>query len=1108
MNASRGRSFVYFSIFVVIFGFAFLPARQAATIQSPQSKERFLRSVKSDSELEPDAHSSLSENYLIVRSGDGVVCRAMTAREAEQLQVEKTRTNLQVISDVRTADVQSQQGLKIILRGTQQLESFQTAKQAFLRAAAKWESIIQSPITVVIDVDFGPTLFGMPFPSSNVIGGTDPQFLTGRNLYGSVRTALIGQAANSRQSEIFNALPTVLPTDLGTTSNVSGPSAVLRALGQIAPVANPDTESSTLGPPPSTGFNSNFTFDFDPTDGIDTDKTDFEAVAIHELGHALGFISNVGGRESAPSTAVLAPTVWDLFRFRPGGLSFSAFNSGNRVQLAGGNQTYFVGDAELPLSTATTAGTGGDGQQSSHWKDNGQIGTYTGVMDPTAASGERLTITANDLTALSFMGYKVNPNATVTEVLSVDDGSREEVLTLTNAIVVNRYTPTRYPATLQSVRVQIPPTSDGSSPVGQMIRIVAFVDANRTGQPPANPTLIVDRMVTIPNLPGSRFIEVPLTIPLTNVTESTAQQNPPPITSGDLYVGVQSTNPSVLIAADRTGKQENRSFVSTNNFGSFAPLQVGTNQPVNFISRVVLAESFGATPAPALASTSPSATTPGSSAFTLFVQGSNFQPSSVVRWNNSDRQTTFVSGTLLQAQITASDVASAGTASVKVFTANVGESAAANFKIEANRPVPSIARLSPASHVAGLTAPLELTVFGSDFTAQSEIRYNGNARTTAFVSSTQLTTTLQPTDFASAADNKITVATPGPGGGTSSELSFPVVSCALSLSTTSQLFSSSSTVGPTNPLTGGIVVNANNDACPWALTVGAPWVTLVAPQNGQGKGKFVLSYLIEQNTSATGRLTTLGVSGQTLNIRQLGRIGSVSAARFTTPLAPNSIGASFGVGLARSTQVATTQPLPTTLNGVNVLVIDSRNASRLAPLFFVADSQINLLIPSATATGNAIVRTAIDGSFVADGLVEITSVAPALFTANASGSGLAAAVLLRVKADGAQIFEAISRFDSTTNSVVPVPIDFGAATDRLFLLLFGTGIGGRSSLNAVAVQVGGENAPVSYAGAQGDFVGLDQINAELPRNLIGKGSVTVNVTVDNRTANPVTVTFK
>lgn len=1106
MKNVRRRFFVYIILLAAALSFGSGPPQHAQSRKAIQTDGKFQRFAMADSQLHAEADSG---GYLIESTDQGLICREMTVREAEQLQTEKARTNLRAISEDRRDNLLAQQGLKITLRGTQQLENFPSAKQAFLRAAAKWESIIQSPITVVIDVDFGPTIFGTPFPSPSVIGGTNPQRLTGQNLYDNVRQSMLTQSTSGRQTAVLNALPAgVLPTDLGTTGNIVSPSSLLRALGEIPPVADPDAELSSFGPPPSIGFNSAFTFDFDPTDGVDTDKTDFEAVAVHELGHALGFISGVGGRESSPSTAILAPSIWDFFRFRPGGLNAGVFGSGNRVQLAGGEQVYFIGDAELPLSTSTTGGTGGDGRQSSHWKDNSLIGTYTGVMDPTAASGERLTITANDLTALNYMGYRINPGTTVTEVLSVDDGSREESLALTNAIVVNRFTPSRYPATLQSIRVYIPPTTDGSSPVGQMLRVVAFVDQNRSGQPPANPTLVVDRMVTVPNLPATRFIEIPVTTPFSALTGETAQQNPAPIASGDLYVGIQSSSASILIAADGTGKKQNRSFVSTNNFGSFAPLQNASNAPINFMTRVVLAETYNATPAPALALISPSATAPGSAAFSMIVQGNNFQPNSVVRWNNSDRQTTYISGTQLQAQITAADVANAGTANVRVFTSGSAESAAASFKIEANRPAPVIARLSPASQAAGIATPLEVNVFGADFTAQSVIRYNGSDRATTFVNSTQLTTNLQPADFATAADNKVTVFTPGPGGGASAELNFTVVSCTFSLSTTSQLFSSASLLGTTNRFTGGVVLNANNDACPWTIASNAPWITLTSPTAGQGKGKFVLGYLIDQNPAPPGRASTITVGGQTLNVRQLGRITSVSAASYAAPLTANAIGAAFGIGLAKSTQVATSQPLPTVLNGTSVSVIDSRNVSRLAQLFFVADGQINLLVPTGTATGNAIVRTAIDGSFVADGIVEISAVAPSLFAANSTGNGLAAAVLLRVKADNTQIFEPVSRLDSTTNTFVPVPIDFGAATDRLFILLFGTGISGRSSLGAVSLQVGGENAPVSFAGVQGDFAGLDQINAELSRNLIGKGSVNVNLTIDGRTANVVTLTFK
>jgi hypothetical protein len=40
-------------------------------------------------------------------------------------------------------------------------------------------------------------------------------------------------------------------------------------------------------------FSSSYTFDFDPTDGISKGSYDFIGVAIHEIGHALGFVSSV-----------------------------------------------------------------------------------------------------------------------------------------------------------------------------------------------------------------------------------------------------------------------------------------------------------------------------------------------------------------------------------------------------------------------------------------------------------------------------------------------------------------------------------------------------------------------------------------------------------------------------------------------------------------------------------------------------------------------------------------------------------------------------------------------------------------------------------------------
>ncbi len=71
-------------------------------------------------------------------------------------------------------------------------------------------------------------------------------------------------------------------------------------------------------------------------------------------------------------------------------------------------------------------------------------------------------------------------------------------------------------------------------------------------------------------------------------------------------------------------------------------------------------------PAPTTTSLSPNAAAAGSGAFTLTVNGTNFISSSTVQWNASNRPTTFVSATKLTAQITAADVASAGTPTVTV----------------------------------------------------------------------------------------------------------------------------------------------------------------------------------------------------------------------------------------------------------------------------------------------------------------------------------------------------------------------------------------------------------------------------------------------------------
>ena len=76
------------------------------------------------------------------------------------------------------------------------------------------------------------------------------------------------------------------------------------------------------------------------------------------------------------------------------------------------------------------------------------------------------------------------------------------------------------------------------------------------------------------------------------------------------------------------------------------------------------------------------------------------------------------------------------------------------------------------------------------------------------------------------------------------------------------------------------------------------------------------------------------------------------------------------------------------------------------------------------------------------------------------------------------------------------------------LILFGTGIRCRSSLSAVSLTIGGVAVPALFAGPQGEYVGLDQINALLPKSLAGKGEVPVSAVVDGVTTNTVTVSIR
>ncbi|MBI2689494.1 MAG: VCBS repeat-containing protein [Acidobacteria bacterium] len=293
--------------------------------------------------------------------------------------------------------------------------------------------------------------------------------------------------------------------------------------------------------------------------------------------------------------------------------------------------------------------------------------------------------------------------------------------------------------------------------------------------------------------------------------------------------------------------------------------------------------------------------------------------------------------------------------------------------------------------------------------------------------------------------------------------------------------------GPLAPATEGIVkLLVNGSLVSQGLVNAGVSEVFVPPQMPLGKIKLRVTYEGSSYLPSSTDELDFFVKGGTAT--------GGSAASYRGTVAPDSFVTMRVSGLKRTPVSAGLLPWPQSLGGVEVETRDASGGTRVkAGLVYSGGEQINLHLPAGTPIGTRRVVVVVDGVEAATGDLQVASVAPGIFTADGSGSGVPAALA------------ALYRTDGSTLPQSPAAMGVGQEGDMLILSLFGTGLRGARTVTAT---IDGRSAEILYAGAQPEVPGLDQVNLRVPRELAGRGEVNLVLLADGIAANAVRISAR
>ncbi len=320
------------------------------------------------------------------------------------------------------------------------------------------------------------------------------------------------------------------------------------------------------------------------------------------------------------------------------------------------------------------------------------------------------------------------------------------------------------------------------------------------------------------------------------------------------------------------------------------------------------------------------------------------------------------------------------------------------------------------------------------------------------------------------------------------------------------------TLSPTSlqPAAGSTVsvnVTANSPTCGGTVNSLSPYFTLTS--SAMFTGSTVVTFTLDRNAAPYARDVAASIGGVRYDFMQSGIIlvvgpgALVNAASYTQAVAPGSIASVFGTLPIASPYQATSLPLDVAAQDVFFIFQGDPTPTlpvSFARVFYANATQANIQVPWETATMvNPTIAASSGNSAIPSHPAQIATYAPGIFTMNGQGTGQGAIV---------------DSFYRVTDTLHP-------ATANDYIVIFCTGLGPvtnqpltgsaapsspySETTTLPKVTIGGASATVIFSGLAPGFVGLNQINVQVPAGAAKGSAVPVSVSIGGVQSNTVTI---